>query len=150
MRVRGPRDSGARDAGARDSGTGKPGARDMGAGDFGTRKRTAVGRDAESPLRARADRIVAARDRKRAPLGESPGHGMVRLHLDVGREFGVRPQDLVGAITNEAGVTGRAVGAIEIADHHSIVEIAEEVAAEVLTALRGTLIKGKKATVRKV
>jgi ATP-dependent RNA helicase DeaD len=120
------------------------GTRNFGAGD-----RAAAGPAAESPFRARVDRIAAARDKKRTRRGDGPGHGMVRLHLDLGRTSGVRPQDLVGAITNEAGVTGRAVGAIEISDHHSIVEVAEDVAADVMAALRGSLIKGKKATVRK-
>jgi ATP-dependent RNA helicase DeaD len=60
----------------------------------------------------------------------------------------VRPQDLVGAITGEAGITGRQIGAIEIADRFSIVEVAEEVAAEVIKALRATTIKRRKVTVR--
>ena len=56
--------------------------------------------------------------------------------------------DLVGAITGEAGVTGRTVGSIEIAERHSIVEVAEDVAPDVLRALRGRKIKGKKISVR--
>ena len=75
---------------------------------------------------------------------------MVRLHLDLGRDSGLRPQDLVGAITNEAGVTGRAVGAIEISDHHVIVEVATEVAQDVMAALRRSLIRGRKPTVRQL
>ena len=90
--------------------------------------------------------------RKRSAGEERGGSGgplrMIRLHIGVGRSSGVRPGDLVGAITGEAGVTGRAVGSIEIADRHSIVEIAEDVAPSVLRALRGWTIKGKKVSVR--
>ena len=60
----------------------------------------------------------------------------------------MRPQDLVGAITNEAGVTGRSVGAIEIFDRHAVVAVAAEVAGEVMAALRGTYIKGKRVAVK--
>jgi ATP-dependent RNA helicase DeaD len=74
---------------------------------------------------------------------------MVRLSVNVGRRAGVRPQDLVGAITGEAGVPGSVVGAIDIGDEVSIVEVAEEVAAEVLKRLRGTRIKRIKVTVAK-
>jgi ATP-dependent RNA helicase DeaD len=41
---------------------------------------------------------------------------VVRLFIGAGREAGIRPGDLVGAITGEAGVTSRDLGAIEIAD----------------------------------
>jgi ATP-dependent RNA helicase DeaD len=75
--------------------------------------------------------------------------GISRLFIGAGREAGVRPQDLVGAITGEAGVTGRSVGAIHIADRFSIVEVAEEVAEDVIAALRRAKIKGKKVTVRR-
>jgi ATP-dependent RNA helicase DeaD len=74
--------------------------------------------------------------------------GAARLFIDVGRDAGVRPQDLVGAITGEAGISGREIGAIEIAETFSIVEVAEGVAVEVAAALRGARIKGRRVTVR--
>jgi ATP-dependent RNA helicase DeaD len=73
---------------------------------------------------------------------------MIRLYIGVGRSSGVRPGDIVGAITGEAGVAGRTVGSIEIAERHSIVEVAEDVAPNVLRALRGWTRKGKKISVR--
>ncbi len=62
---------------------------------------------------------------------------------------GIRPQDLVGAIANEAGLNGRQIGAIEIADRFSLVEVPEASADAVVPALRGRMIKGKKTTVRR-
>lgn len=41
-----------------------------------------------------------------------PGDGMVRLFFDVGRRSKVSPADIVGAVANEAGVPGRAIGTI--------------------------------------
>ena len=38
---------------------------------------------------------------------------------------GIRPQDLVGAIANESDLSGRDIGAIEIGDRFSLVEVPE-------------------------
>jgi ATP-dependent RNA helicase DeaD len=79
----------------------------------------------------------------------TPQAGVARIHIGAGRDAGIRPQDLVGAITGEAGISGREVGAIDIADTFSIVEVAEELAADVIAALRASKLKGKKVTVRR-
>ena len=75
--------------------------------------------------------------------------GWTRLWVGAGREAGMRPGDLVGAITNEAGVGARAVGAIQIADRYSIVEVADEAADEVVAALRGATVRGRSVQVRR-
>ena len=75
--------------------------------------------------------------------------GMTRLFVGAGRHAGIRPQDLVGAIANESRLSGRDIGAIEIADRFSLVEVPADAADEVIAALRGSTIKGKKATVRR-
>ena len=75
--------------------------------------------------------------------------GVTRLFLGVGRRAGVRPQDLVGAIAGESHLSGRDVGAIEIADRFSLVEVPEPAADAVIAALRRATIKGRKATVRR-
>ncbi len=71
-----------------------------------------------------------------------------RLFIGLGRAAGVRPQDLVGAITGESSLSGRDIGAIEIADRFALVEVPSGAADEVVQALRKTKIKGRKATVR--
>lgn len=73
-----------------------------------------------------------------------------RLYFSIGRRRGVRPADLVGAITGEArGVPGKAIGAIEIADQFSLVEVGDSYVDEVIRALSGALIKGRKVGVRR-
>ena len=74
---------------------------------------------------------------------------MSRLFIGAGRSAGVRPKDLVGAITGESPLGGRDIGAIEIADRFSIVEVPETAADAVITALRGTKIKGNRPTIRR-
>lgn len=111
-------------------------------------------RDRERPERpARPGRPDHAdRGDRRPPRqrgGGGPAEGMTRLFVGAGRERGIRPQDLVGAIANEAGLNGRQIGAIEIADRFSLVEVPEASADHVVSALRGRSIKGKKTTVRR-
>ena len=74
---------------------------------------------------------------------------MTRLFIGAGRKAGIRPGDLVGAITGEAGVESRAIGAIEIADGFSLVEVPEALADDIIDALRATKIRGLKVTVRR-
>jgi ATP-dependent RNA helicase DeaD len=81
--------------------------------------------------------------------GGGPAPGMTRLFFGVGRGSGIRPQDLVGAIAGESRLAGRDIGAIEIADRFSLVEVPEGAADDVIRALRRSTIKGRKATVRR-
>jgi ATP-dependent RNA helicase DeaD len=74
---------------------------------------------------------------------------LTRLFVGAGRVAGVRPGDLVGAITGEAGVESRVIGSIEIADHFSIVEVPKTLANDIITALRATKIRGRKVTVNR-
>ena len=65
------------------------------------------------------------------------------LAFSLGRNDGVRPGDLVGAITNESGLTSRQLGAIKIAPSSSMVEVAGEVAGVVVKAMKGKTIRGE-------
>lgn len=78
----------------------------------------------------------------------SSGGGTARVYVGAGRTGGVRPQDLVGAIAGETRLTGRDIGAIEITDRFSLVEVPSDSVDEVVNALRATRIKGQKVQVR--
>jgi ATP-dependent RNA helicase DeaD len=92
----------------------------------------------------------SAGPRDKGPRGARELEGpTTRLFIGAGRAAGIRPQDLVGAITGESHLTGRQIGAIEIADRFALVEVPEADADAVVKALRGSTIKGKKATVRR-
>jgi ATP-dependent RNA helicase DeaD len=89
------------------------------------------------------------------PAGHAPRGGRsrqartTRLFVGAGRAAGVRAQDLVGAITGESYLSGRDIGAIEIADRFALVEVPESAADDVVAALRRTNLKGRKAIVRR-
>ena len=74
--------------------------------------------------------------------------GMVRMYIGAGKEAGVRPGDLVGAIANEAGLNSNVIGAVEVMDRFSLVEVPEVLAREVIEALSRTRVKGQKVAVR--
>jgi len=102
---------------------------------------------------------MAPKAEERAPRSGGPGtparKGRVlegptaKLFVGLGRAAGVRPQDLVGAITGESSLSGRDIGGIEITERFSLVEVPAPAAEEVIAALRATMIKGRKATVRR-
>jgi ATP-dependent RNA helicase DeaD len=100
-----------------------------------------------APLDDRGGRRKAVgHDQRRAR--PATGH-TTRLFVGAGRSTGVRPQDLVGAIAGESYLSGRDIGAIEIADRFSLVEVPETAADDVVAALRQVSIKGRKTTVRR-
>ena len=90
---------------------------------------------------------------KRRPQRRSgrpaPAWDVARLFVGAGREAGVRPGDLVGAIANEVGIDSSVIGSIEIADRFSLVEVPDEIADDIISALRASTIKGRKVTVRR-
>ena len=89
-----------------------------------------------------------ARDDRR---GERPSQrqpmpmrdGSVRLFLNVGHNLGIRPQDIVGAIANEANIPGRSIGSIDIFDSYSFVEVPGDTSQQIIDALGQSGIKGK-------
>ncbi|BBH67587.1 DEAD-box ATP-dependent RNA helicase CshA [Actinoplanes sp. OR16] len=91
------------------------------------------------------------RDRKDANSrpGARKGVNTTRVFINSGRSNRIRPQDLVGAITGETRLSGRDIGAIEIADRFSLVEVPADAADEVITALRHASIRGRKVLARR-
>ena len=99
--------------------------------------------------RASGWRDTEGRSVMRPPRVGSGGGGITRIFVGAGRAAGMRPGDLVGAITNEAGLRGGDIGAIQIADGFSLVEIPEGAAEHVIKVLREATIRGQKVIVRR-
>jgi ATP-dependent RNA helicase DeaD len=96
--------------------------------------------------RAPAEGGHAAAGSRRKPSGAAT---MVRVYVAAGRSTGLRPADLVGAIANEAGVSAREIGAIEIEERFSLVEVSDTIAEDAIRALRATSLRGQRVTVRR-
>jgi ATP-dependent RNA helicase DeaD len=74
--------------------------------------------------------------------------GMVRLMIEAGRRNNVHPGDIVGAIANEANVPGKTIGAIDIYDDFTIVEVPAQYSEQILKAMTGATVRGREVRVR--
>lgn len=79
-----------------------------------------------------------------AHVGES---GMKMLFIDRGRNDGITPKDIVGAIAGEVGMRGEEIGKIIIVDAGTYVGIPEPLIENVISVMSAAKIKGKEVTV---
>jgi len=84
-------------------------------------------------------------DRGRGGASADTGY----VYVGVGRRGGVRPGDLVGAIAGETHLSGSEIGPIRISDHYSVVGVPEAAVNAVVSAVKASTIKGKKAKARR-
>jgi ATP-dependent RNA helicase DeaD len=97
---------------------------------------------------AAALRLLDAERSKPRVAAEPARAAMTRLYINVGEMDKVRPGDLVGAITNEAGISRSELGRVEVRERHSTVEVSTGVADAVVAKLNGVSIKGRRALVK--
>ena len=93
-------------------------------------------------------RMLEAERARPQAAADASSAAMTKLFISVGEMDGVRPADLVGAITNEAGISKAELGRVEIRERHSMVEVATAVANAVVTKVNGITIKGRRAMVK--
>jgi ATP-dependent RNA helicase DeaD len=99
---------------------------------------------------------AAPRERRFEPRerrSESPTGGrgsgnadMVRLFLSLGRKDNVAPNHIVGAITSETRIAGRAIGQIDIYDKFSFVEVPQANVKQVLDGMQGKTINARQVS----
>lgn len=73
-----------------------------------------------------------------------PQPAMATLRIDAGRTDKLRPGDIVGALTGEAGLHKDAIGKIDVFATRSYVAIARKQAEQALARLRAGKIKGRR------
>ncbi|MEW6433428.1 MAG: DEAD/DEAH box helicase [Myxococcota bacterium] len=101
-----------------------------------------------------ADAHPSKRQARFTHAGEARGDGARRprrlggaatwLFISLGERAGIRPKDLVGAISNEAGIAARNIGEILVSDESSRVEVPAADAPHIIEALRKTKLRGRK------
>jgi len=94
-------------------------------------------RDDDRPARAAGPRVH-----------KGPATGMAKVYIGAGRDAKIAPKDLVGAIAGETHLSGKQIGAIEITPKFSLVEVPARDLDTVVKALRASVIKGRKVSVR--
>lgn len=75
---------------------------------------------------------------------------MDTLQILGGRKDKIRPGDILGALTGEAGFQAADIGKITITDFHSYVAVKRELAREVVKRLSNGKLKGRKVKVRRM
>lgn len=68
--------------------------------------------------------------------------GMVRLFINIGKKQKIKPGDILGAVAGESGMKGDLVGAIDMYDKFTFVEVPKEYGKKVLAAMKNAQIKG--------
>lgn len=107
------------------------------------------------PQRDRNDRDRGPRERggrddrrgKGRPRSK-PEAGMQRYRIDVGHVHGAKPGNIVGAIANEAQIDSKHIGAIEIFDHYSTVDLPQGMPSETREVLNKTRVAGQRLSIR--
>ena len=91
-----------------------------------------------------------SRERKpRAPrVNRPPEEGMQRYRIDVGHVHGAKPGNIVGAIANEANINSKNIGAIEIYDNFSTVDLPSGMPKETHDTLQATRVAGQRLSIR--
>lgn len=73
--------------------------------------------------------------------------GMVRLFINIGKKDKIGPRHIVAAIAGETGLSGRLIGAIDVYDKFTFVEVPHDNAHEVLKIMKDNYIKGNKVNI---
>jgi ATP-dependent RNA helicase DeaD len=97
------------------------------------------GRDRDQRDREPRRRIGGRPER---PIGE-PEDDMERFRVELGWRDRIKPGNLVGAIANETGLNGRAIGRIQIFDTHSVLDLPKGMPDEVFQSLRQLRVLNK-------
>jgi ATP-dependent RNA helicase DeaD len=84
------------------------------------------------------------RDRKSSP----PSEGMQRYRIEVGHTHGAKPGNIVGAIANEANISSKNIGAIEIYDNFSTVDLPKNMPSSTQDVLQKTRVAGRNLGLR--
>ena len=87
----------------------------------------------------REERPVRKERKEAAPRRDLAGP-VVRYRIEVGKNQGALPKEIVGAIANEGGIDGKLIGQINLFDDYSTVEL-PELPADILDVLRRTRVR---------
>ncbi len=85
------------------------------------------------------DRDRGGRDRS----SRDPGVPMQAYRIEVGREHGVSPKDIVGAIANEANISSKFIGNIKLMPNFSVVELPADMPTETQQKLKQTKVRNQ-------
>ena len=110
------------------------------------RERHRKGEHQRSDARKREEKF---RERPGKPGPGGKGEPMETFRVAVGYRDGLRPGNLVGAITAEAGLEGRFIGQIDIRTDYALVELPTGMPNELLRLMQGVRVCGKRLEMKR-
>jgi ATP-dependent RNA helicase DeaD len=90
---------------------------------------------------ARGDNRSNREERPRKPKVARNDIDWQTYRLEVGKEHGARPGDIVGAIANEISLDSSYIGAINLHDKHSFVQLPKGIPADLFKQLKGVRVR---------
>lgn len=103
----------------------------------------------KSDRREHRDDRRSDRGKKQRKQLSLPGTGMESYKILVGYSHGVKPGNIVGAISNEAELDSKYIGRIEILEDFSLVDLPEGMPQDVLNILKKVVISGQRLNISK-
>lgn len=79
-----------------------------------------------------------------------PKAGMERFRLDIGTRHGIKPGNIVGAITAEAGLATSNIDQIAIFDNYSTVDLPKGMPKDIFRDLKNVKISGQRLNISKI
>ena len=111
-------------------------------------ERQSPARDGQKSRKGRSeDRPASPLSTRPRALKDFPDVEMCRYRVEVGHDDDVKPGNLVGAIANEAELESCYIGAIDIFDNFSTVDLPAGMPAETFRILKNTRVCGKKINI---
>ncbi len=84
------------------------------------------------------------------PLKDNPSIQMRRYRIAVGRKDNIKPGNILGAIANEAEISSAFIGAIQIFQDFTTVDLPDEMPKETLAILKNTRVFDKKLNIEEL
>lgn len=78
-----------------------------------------------------------------------PEEGMDRYRVDVGKNHGIKPGNIVGAIANEADISSKHIGRISIFDAHSTVDLPSNMPDDIFRLLQKVWVNNRALKIQK-
>ncbi|MFT5138497.1 MAG: ATP-dependent RNA helicase DeaD [Lysobacterales bacterium] len=106
-------------------------------------------RENHSVQKERNDRNDGSEPPRRKAKAKSD-EGMERFRIEVGHLHGVKPGNIVGAITNEAGLDGQHIGHIDIHDQYSLVDLPSGIPNDIFQDLKKVRVCGNRLDISRM
>jgi ATP-dependent RNA helicase DeaD len=93
-------------------------------------------------------------EERRPPRRDDDNRGntarLARFRIEVGREHGAMPKDIVGAIANEAGIPSRLIGRIDLYDDYSLLDLPDDLSRETFNVIQHIWVRRRQLNITRV